>query len=96
MKLGLILMEECRLRVFENRVQRIFGCNREEVTGSWRKLHYEVFHNMDSSPNVIRVINEGKRLLGRPGYRRKDNIKMDHKGRGYEAVDWIHVARDKV
>jgi hypothetical protein len=30
-------MEECRLRVFENRVlRRIFGPKRDEVTGEWR------------------------------------------------------------
>ena len=36
----LILREECRLRVFENRVlRRIFGPKRDEVTGEWKKLH---------------------------------------------------------
>jgi hypothetical protein len=36
----LTLREEHRLRVFENRVlRRIFGPEREEVTGGWRKLH---------------------------------------------------------
>jgi hypothetical protein len=35
-KFGLSLMEERRLRVFENRVQRkIFGPKRDEVTGDW-------------------------------------------------------------
>ena len=34
------LREERRLRVFENRVlRRIFGPERDEVTGEWRKLH---------------------------------------------------------
>jgi hypothetical protein len=33
-----VLREEHRLRVFENRVLRgIFGPNRDEVTGEWRK-----------------------------------------------------------
>jgi hypothetical protein len=37
------LKEERRLRVFENRVlRRIFGPNRDEVTGEWRKLHNEL------------------------------------------------------
>jgi hypothetical protein len=37
---SLILREERRLRVFENRVlRRVFGPNRDEVTGEWRKLH---------------------------------------------------------
>jgi hypothetical protein len=35
----LILREECRLRVFGNRVlRRIFGPKRDEVTGEWRRL----------------------------------------------------------
>jgi hypothetical protein len=46
MKLGLLtLREEHRLRVFENRVLRIFDPKREEVTGGWRKLHNEEVHN---------------------------------------------------
>jgi hypothetical protein len=37
---SLTLREECRLRVFENKVlRRIFGPKREEVTGEWRRLH---------------------------------------------------------
>jgi len=37
---SLILREECRLRLFENRVlRRIFGPKRDEATGEWRKLH---------------------------------------------------------
>ena len=37
---SLMLREEHRLRVFENRVlRRIFGPKRDEVTGEWRKLH---------------------------------------------------------
>jgi hypothetical protein len=43
--------------VFENRVlRRIFGPMRDEVTGSWRKLHNEEVHNMDSSPSIIRIM----------------------------------------
>jgi hypothetical protein len=37
---SLTLREEHRLRVFENRVlRRLFGSERDEVTGEWRKLH---------------------------------------------------------
>jgi hypothetical protein len=33
------------LRMFENRVyRRIFGPERDEVTGEWRKLHNEELH----------------------------------------------------
>jgi hypothetical protein len=48
--------EERRLRVFENRVLRIFGPKKDEVTGDWRKLHNEELHNLYSSPNIIRMI----------------------------------------
>jgi len=30
---------------------RIFGPNREEVAGGWRRLHHEVLHNLYASPN---------------------------------------------
>jgi hypothetical protein len=34
------LREECRLRLFKNKVLwRIFGPKRDEVTGEWRRLH---------------------------------------------------------
>jgi hypothetical protein len=37
---SLTLREECRLRVFENRVlRRIFGTKRDEERGKWRRLH---------------------------------------------------------
>jgi hypothetical protein len=47
--------EEHRLRVFENRVLRIFGPKREE-NRSWRKLHNDELHSLYSSPNIVRVI----------------------------------------
>jgi hypothetical protein len=54
---SLILREEHRLRVFENRVvRRIFGPTRDEVTGEWRKLYNEERHNVYSSPSIIKTI----------------------------------------
>jgi hypothetical protein len=38
------------------RVLRIFGSKRDEVTGGWRKLHNEELHNLFSSPSIIRMI----------------------------------------
>jgi len=50
-------MEEHKLRVFKNRVlRRIFGPVREEVVGSWRRLHNEELCNLYTPPNIIRVI----------------------------------------
>jgi hypothetical protein len=40
------LRKERRLRVFENRVLRIFGPKRDEVTGEWRKLHNEGLNDL--------------------------------------------------
>jgi hypothetical protein len=52
---SLTLREEHTLRVFENRVlRRIFGPKRDEVIGQWRKLHNGEFHNLYSSPDIIR------------------------------------------
>jgi hypothetical protein len=49
--------EEHTPRVLEKRVlRRIFRRKRDEVTGSWRKVHNEELHNFYSSPNIIRVI----------------------------------------
>ena len=53
---SLTLREERRLRVFENRVLRIFGPKRNEVTREWRKLHNEDLNDLYSSPNIVRVI----------------------------------------
>ena len=54
---SLTLREECRLRVFENRVlRRIFGPKMDEVTVEWRKLHNEELNDLYSSPIVVGVI----------------------------------------
>jgi hypothetical protein len=53
--------------VFENRVLRgIFRSKREEVAGGWRRLHNEELHNLDTSPNIIRVIKS--RRMGLAGH----------------------------
>jgi hypothetical protein len=39
--------------LFENRVLRIFGPKRDDVTGEWRKLHKEELHKLYSSPYII-------------------------------------------
>ena len=54
---SLILREERRLRVYENRVLRkIFGPKRDEVTRDRRKLHNEELNDLYSSSNIVRVI----------------------------------------
>jgi hypothetical protein len=53
---SLAVREEHKLRVFENRVLRIFGPKGDVVTGGWRKLHNDELHNLYSSPSIIRII----------------------------------------
>jgi len=51
------LREECRLRVFENRVlRRIFGPKRGEVAGEWKRLHNKELNDLYPSQNIIWVI----------------------------------------
>jgi len=52
--------------VFENRVLgTIFGPERDELIGEWRKLHNEELNDLYSTPNIDRVINSRRmRLAG--------------------------------
>ncbi|KAJ4435840.1 hypothetical protein ANN_18459 [Periplaneta americana] len=61
----LTLREEHKLRVFENKViRKIFGANRDEVTGEWRKLHNTELHALYSSPDIIRNIKSRRLRAG--------------------------------
>ena len=54
---SLTLREGHGLRVFENRVlRRIFGAERDGVTGELRKLHNEELNDLYSSLNIVWVI----------------------------------------
>jgi hypothetical protein len=46
------LREERRLRA----LRKIFGPNRDEVTGEWRKLHNEELHDLYRSPSFVQGI----------------------------------------
>ena len=77
---SLILREEHRLRVFENRVlRRIFGRKMDGVTGEWRKLHNEELNDLYSSPNIVRVIKS--RIIGWSGH-----VARMEEGRGVHKV----------
>jgi hypothetical protein len=85
------MREERRLRVFENRVLRIFGSKLDEVTGVWRKLHNEErvikSRRMILAGHVARVGKgrgvyrifvekpEGEKPFGLSRLRWEDNIK---------------------
>jgi hypothetical protein len=50
--------------VFENRVlRRIFGPERNEVTGECRKVHNEERHDLYTSPSIIRIIKARRMRL---------------------------------
>jgi hypothetical protein len=63
---SLILREEHRLKVFENRVlRRIFELKRDEIVIGWRKLNNEELHNLYCFPNIITMIKSRRmRLAG--------------------------------
>jgi hypothetical protein len=54
---SLTLREECRLRVFENKVlRRVFEPKRDGVAWEWRKLHNEELSDLYSLPNIVWVV----------------------------------------
>jgi hypothetical protein len=56
-KFGLSHQGTNTLRVSENTVlARILGPKRNEVSRGWKKQQNEEFHNLYSSPNIIRMI----------------------------------------
>jgi hypothetical protein len=71
---SLILREECRLRIFENRVlRRIFGPKRVVVTGELRRLQNKGLYALYSLPDTIRVI-KSRRLRWARHVARKGEI----------------------
>jgi hypothetical protein len=95
--------------VFENRVLRIFGPKRDEVTGGWRKLHNEELHNLYSYPSINRMIKSGRmRCKGHVaqiggsgmyiGYQRESQNERDHwedkDVGGWTILKWILGRQD--
>ena len=37
-------------------LRKIFGAKRDEVTGDWRRLHNEELNDLNSLPNIVRVV----------------------------------------
>jgi hypothetical protein len=63
---SLNLREEDKLRTVEkSMLGRISGPKRYEVTRGWRIRHKEEWHNLCSSPSIIRVIRSKKMIMTR-------------------------------
>jgi hypothetical protein len=75
---SLTLREEHRLRVFENRVLRIFGPKRDEMTGGWRKVHNEELHNLYSSSSIIRMTKSKRMRWADHVARMKTSINIEY------------------
>jgi hypothetical protein len=65
--------------LFLSRVlRRIFGPKREEMAGSWRKLHNENLRNFYALPNIIRV-NKSRRMRSVGHVVRMGAVRNDYK-----------------
>jgi hypothetical protein len=58
------LREECRRRVFENRILRRILEHKKDAKGEGRRLQIEERHSLYRSPNIVRVI-KSKVKMGR-------------------------------
>ena len=53
--------------------------------------------NMENETNTYKILvgkPEVNKPIWRPKHRKKDNIKMDIKEKGYKGMKWIHLARN--
>jgi hypothetical protein len=97
---SLILWEEHRPRVFENRVLgRLFGPKMDEVTGDCGKLHTGRVCSMNGEKrNAYSILVgklQGKRPLEYQDVGRWINIKKNLRERGWGGTDWIDVVQDR-
>ena len=70
------MREECRLRVFENRVlRRKFGPERDDVTGEGRTLHNKELYALYCSSAIIRLIKSRRlRWAGHVARRGREEV----------------------
>jgi hypothetical protein len=51
---------------------------------------------MRNVSRILIVLPERKRLFGKPKSGWEDNIKLNLKEMGWENVEWIHLAQDRI
>jgi hypothetical protein len=59
-----LLKLELTFMVFENKLLSKTDASKREETTGLRKLHIQGLHNLNSSHNIIRVINSSKNEMG--------------------------------
>ena len=103
---SLTLREECRLMVFENRTLRLHNEELHSLYRSFnivraiksRRLRWAGhIGRMEDVRSVFKIWTgkaAGKRPLGRPRRRSKDNIRMDHKEIGISLGNWVDLAQE--
>jgi hypothetical protein len=95
---SLILREEHRLRVFENRVHNLYSSpGIIRMIKSRRMKFAGHVARMGEKRNAYRTLvgnPGGKRPLVRPRHRWVDNIKIDLREVGWDGMDWIDLAQD--
>ena len=46
-----------RIRVFENRIQRLIFGSKRDANAEWNRLHNQELHSLYRSPNIVWVIS---------------------------------------
>jgi hypothetical protein len=87
------MREELRLRVLGKRVpRRIYGLNRDEFIGGWRKIHDEELQDFCSLPNVTLMINARRmRSAGHVGHPERRGMCMGFclESKKEEIIGWV-------
>ena len=67
--------------MFQKRLlRRIFGLERNEVTGEWRELHKEELNDLYCSSNIVRVIKSRRNRRARHVARMGESCIQDFGG----------------
>jgi hypothetical protein len=86
-------------RLHNDKLHSLYSSPNVRVIKSRRMRWAEHVAHMGEGRGVYRVLvgrTKGKRPLGRPRHRWKDNIKMDLSEIGIDGANWIQLTQDRV